>query len=263
MDIVRNEMKRRMEAGEQVASLNVNRWKTVDIAEIAAVCGFEWLFMDLEHSVLTEEMVGQMAMMSLRIGVTPIARVGTNQWYQASRLLDAGCQGIVFPHAEDADQAHAAVHASKYPPLGARSLTSPLPQARYGRASNRESMAALNAETLTIVMIETRRALDNLEAIASVPGVDALLIGTNDLAADFGVPGELGHDLVVAAYGQVRDACRKHRRFLGMGGVYSAPLVKRYLAMGVQFMLGGADVSLMMEAAKLRREMIASCTKTN
>src|SRR5216684_2213354 len=190
ISVVRNEIKRRMAAGEQVASLNVNRWKSVDIAEIAALAGFEWLFLDIEHSVLSEEVAGQIAMMALRVGVTPIARVGANQWYQASRLLDAGCQGIVFPHIDDAEQALAAVAASKYPPTGARSLTSPLPQAHYGRATDRPAMEALNRETLTIPMIETQRSLQNLEEIAAVAGVDALLIGTNDLAADLGVPGE-------------------------------------------------------------------------
>lgn len=257
--VIPNEMKRRIIAGERVASLNVNRWKSVDIAEIAALAGFEWLFMDLEHGALNEEMAGQIAMMALRTGVTPIARVGTDQWYQASRLLDAGCQGIVFPHVDDVEQARAAVAASKYPPVGTRSLTSPLPQARYGRAGSREAMAALNAETLTITMIETERALSRLDDIASVAGVDALLIGTNDLAADFGFPGELGHDKVAAAYESVREACHRHGLFFGMGGVYGAPLITRYLRMGVQFMLGGADVSLLMDAAKARRQMIASC----
>jgi len=259
MSIVPNEMKRRMAAGDQVASLNVNRWKSVDIVELAAKAGFEWLFLDLEHSVLSEEIAGQMAMMALRVAVTPIARVGTNGWYQASRLLDAGCQGIVFPHIDGEDDAHSAVAASKYPPMGTRSLTSPLPQARYDRAASAEAMMALNAETLTIVMVETRRSLDNLESIASVPGIDAILVGTNDLAADLGVPGDLAHDRIVDAYERVSDTCRRHKLFFGMGGVYSAPLIKRYLGMGVQFMLGGADVSLLMDAAKARREMIASC----
>lgn len=259
MTILTNEMKRRMQAGEKVASLNVNRWRSVDIAEIAAQCGFEWLFMDLEHSVMSEELAGQIAMLALRTGVTPIARVGRGQWYQASRLLDAGCQGIVFPHVDDAAQAHAAVTCSKYPPMGGRSLTSPLPTAGYGRAANKDAMAELNAQTLTIVMVETQEALDNVDAIAKVPGVDAIMIGTNDLAADFGVPGELGHERVVAAYARVGQACREQGLFLGIGGVYTAPLITRYLGMGAQFMLGGADVAFLIEAAKSRREQIAAC----
>lgn len=261
MTILTNEMKRRMQAGEKVASLNVNRWKSVDIAEIAAQCGFEWLFMDLEHSVMSEELAGQIAMLALRTGVTPIARVGSNQWYQASRLLDAGCQGIVFPHVDDAAAAHAAVNCSKYPPTGGRSLTSPLPTAGYGRVANKEAMSQLNAESLTIVMVETQEALDNVDAIASVPGVDAIMVGTNDLAADLGFPGELGHERITAAYEHVGKACRDHGLFLGMGGVYAAPLMTRYLAMGVQFMLGGADIAFLIEAAKARREQIAACAK--
>src|SRR5260370_16354600 len=96
--VVRNEMKRRMAAGEQVASLNVNRWKSVDIAEIAALAGFEWLFLDIEHSVLSEEVAGQIAMMALRVGVTPIARVGANQWPTVPPARRAVPTHRVSPH---------------------------------------------------------------------------------------------------------------------------------------------------------------------
>ncbi len=218
--------------------------------------------MDLEHSVMSEELAGQIAMLALRTGVTPIARVGSSQWYQASRLLDAGCQGIVFPHVDDAAGARAAVSCSKYPPTGNRSLTSPLPTAGYGRAASKEAMAELNAQTMTIVMVETQEGLDNVDAIAGVPGVDAIMIGTNDLAADLGMPGELEHERITAAYRRVGQSCQDHGIFLGMGGVYAAPLITRYLAMGVHFMLGGADIGFLIEAARRRREQIAACAKT-
>ena len=122
-------------------------------------------------------------------------------------------------------------------------------------------MAELNAQTLTIVMVETQEALERVDAIAGVAGVDAIMIGTNDLAADFGLPGELGNERVMLAYERVGKACRDHGIFLGMGGVYSAPLITRYLAMGVHFMLGGADIAFLIEAAKARRELITACAK--
>lgn len=258
MAIRPNVMKALMKSGQVVASFNVNRWRHVDVADIAKVAGFEWIFLDLEHSVLSEEMAAQMSVAALSAGVTPIARVGMDQYYQAARLLDAGAQGIVFPHVDTVEQATAAARATKYPPLGTRSLTSPLAQAEFKRSVDPQSLAALNAETLTIVMIETRTAVANARTIAAVEGVDGLMIGTSDLSADFGISGDPGHPDILAAYGEVSAAARASGRFFGMGGVYSKDLITKYLPFGVQFLLGGADVSFVMEGAKARRDMIAA-----
>jgi 4-hydroxy-2-oxoheptanedioate aldolase len=257
MAIRPNTMKAVMQSGKLAVSFNVNRWRSVDAAEIAKVAGFEWLFLDLEHSVISEEIACQIAITSLAVGVAPIARVGTDQFYQAARLLDGGVYGIIFPHVDSATQAAACVKATKYPPLGARSLTGPLPQAEFGHGADPKVMGKLNEETLTIVMVETLTALENVEAIAAVKGVDAVLIGTNDLAADMGIPGQLGDERIGVAYQRVGAAVKKAGKFFGMGGVYSRELMQRYLKTGVQFTLGGADIGFVMEGAKARREMIA------
>lgn len=257
MAIRTNQMKAHMDAGKLAVALNVNRWRSVDIAEIAKATGFEWLFLDLEHSLLNEETACQIAVTALAAGVTPIARVGTGQYYQAARLLDGGMQGIVFPHVDDADAARRAAAATKYPPTGARSLTGPLAQAEFRNVADPASMASLNKQTLTVVMIETAAALNNVEAIARVEGVDALLIGTNDFAADLGIPGKLDDPRVPAAYERISKACKAAGKYFGMGGVYSKELMERYLKTGVQFTLGGADIGFVMEGARARREMIA------
>ena len=258
MAIRQNVMKAAMQSGKIVASFNVNRWRSVDAAEIAKFAGFEWLFLDLEHSTLSEDLAAQMSVTALATGVTPIARVGMDQFYQAARLLDGGAQGIVFPHVDTAEQAKAAAAATKYPPLGSRSLTSPLAQAEFKRSVDPQSLAALNDETLTIIMIETRTAVENAEAIAAVDGVDGLMIGTSDLSADFGISGNPGHPDIMTAYERVGSAAKGKGKFFGMGGVYSQELIERFLKHGIQFLLGGADVSFAMEGAKARREMIAA-----
>lgn len=260
MAILPNQMKAAMNAGKLAAGLGVNRWRSVDAGLIAKAAGFEWLFLDLEHSVLSEEMASQMSVAALSAGVTPIARVGTDQFYQAARILDSGAQGIVFPHVDDAQRAKQAAMATKYPPVGTRSLGGPMAQAEFAGFADPASLAALNRETLTIVMIETQQALDNAAAIAAVDGVDALLIGSNDLAADLGIPGKLGDDKIAAAYQTVAKACKGADKFFGMGGVYSKDLIERYLKTGVQFMLGGADFGFMLDGAKARREMIRAVT---
>ena len=95
-----------------------------------------------------------------------------------------------------------------------------------------------NEQTMVVVMLESPQAIENCEAIAAVPGVDALLIGTNDLCFEMGIPGQFDHARVVDAYTKLVAACRKHGKFPGMGGVYASELMERYIGMGVQLILG-------------------------
>ena len=262
MAIRRNGMKAAMDSGKLAVAMGINRWRSVEVAELAKGAGYEWLFLDLEHGLLNEDLTSQIAMMGLAIGIAPIARVGTDQFYQAARLLDGGVQGIVFPHVDSAAQAAQAVAATKYPPVGVRSLTGPLAQLEFQHGADPKAMAGLNAETLTIVMIETKKALNDAAAIAGVPGVDGVLIGTNDLAADLGIPGQLGDPQILDAYKLIGAAVKKAGKYFGMGGVYSKDLIQRYLATGVQFMLGGSDVGFVMDGAKARRDMIAGLPRS-
>ena len=99
-------------------------------------------------------------------------------------------------------------------------------------------------------MLETPAAIDNAEEIASVPGIDALLIGTNDLTLEMGIPGELGHANIMTAYERVVAACEKHSKFPGMGGVYSPDLMQTYISVGARLILAGNDVSFLLESAR-------------
>ena len=101
-------------------------------------------------------------------------------------------------------------------------------------------------------MIETQEAVANAREIAGIDGVDVLMIGSNDLAADMGVPGDFSHARIRDAYAQVIDACRNASKFAGMGGIYDEALMQGYVEAGVRFMLGGSDVAFMMAAAKQR-----------
>ena len=101
-------------------------------------------------------------------------------------------------------------------------------------------------------MIETPTAVANADAIAAVPGIDVLLMGTNDLCAEMGIHGQFGHDRVVEAYRALIAACKKHGKFAGIGGVYTEDLLPRYIEMGVRFVLAGQDGPFMMAAASAR-----------
>jgi 2-keto-3-deoxy-L-rhamnonate aldolase RhmA len=114
----------------------------------------------------------------------------------------------------------------------------------------------MNDETLVVVMLETPRAIENADEIAAVEGVDVLLVGTNDLCAEMGIHGDFGNPRVPEAYQKVLDACARHGKHPGMGGVYDAKLMDKYLRMGMRFILSGNDLAFLMAGARERSAML-------
>ncbi len=249
---LRNPARERLERGELSLGLGVRLAKSVDIAKILKTSGYDWLFLDLEHGTMSLDQATQIAVAALDTGISPIVRVPAMQHHMATRALDGGALGIVMPHVDTADEARDIVDHLKYPPIGHRSVAGAQPQFDYRTMKVAELTAAVNAASLTIVMIETPKAVANAEAIAAVPGVDVLLIGTNDLAAEMGIPGDFGNAKIAGAYETVIAACKKHGKWPGMGGVYNEDLMKRYIGMGMRIALCGGDVGMLMQAATQR-----------
>jgi 2-keto-3-deoxy-L-rhamnonate aldolase RhmA len=131
-----------------------------------------------------------------------------------------------------------------------------LPHVAYRAMPVGEVARAVNEETLVVAMIESPEAVANAEEIAAVPGIDALLIGTNDLCFEIGIPGQFNDPRVAEAYTKVIAACRKHGKFPGMGGMYTPELLERHIGMGVQLVLCGSDFSLLLQAGAARAALV-------
>jgi 2-keto-3-deoxy-L-rhamnonate aldolase RhmA len=238
--------------------MGVRQARTVDIASIAKTCDFDWLFIDMEHSAMDVDLASQLATACLGAGVTPLVRVPGHEHYHASRLLDNGAQGIVAPHVDTVEEAARIASACRYPPLGHRSLAGAMPQLGFRTLPTGEATRLVNEEMLVVVMLETPKAIANAEAIAQVKGVDGLLIGTNDLCAEMGIPGQFTDARVEDAYRAVVAACRRHGKFPGMGGVYEPKLMEKYIGFGMRMILSGSDLSFMMAGARARTEFLRS-----
>jgi 2-keto-3-deoxy-L-rhamnonate aldolase RhmA len=256
MYLVENTMKKKLEAGGLAAALNLVHWRGVNAASLAKECGFDWLFIDLEHNSMDLDTAAQICVAALPTGITPIVRVPSHDSFHATRVLDAGAMGVVVPHVESADEARAVVRHCKYPPLGRRSLTAPLPQLSYSTPSTVAAIDLLNQNTLLIVMLETRAAIAQADEIAAVPGIDAVMIGTTDLTAEMGIPGEFTHPAVAEAYAALIAACRRHGKHAGMGGIYDHGRMAEFIHAGVRLILGGSDVSFLITAAKARTKFL-------
>jgi 2-keto-3-deoxy-L-rhamnonate aldolase RhmA len=261
MSTVPNHTLRQLRAGKLAIGLGVNQARTVGIATMAKTAGFDWLFIDGEHSSMDGDDAAQLSTAALGAGVTPIVRVAGFEHWHASRMLDNGAQGIVFPHVDTKEEAQKVANACRYPPVGKRSMGGALAQLGFASIPVGEAARLVNEETIVVVMIESPQGVANADEIAATKGVDALLIGTNDLCFEMGIPGQFNDPKVKDAYTRVIAACRKHGKFPGMGGMYTPELLERHIGMGVQLILSGSDFSLLMQAGTARAGLIRGFEK--
>jgi len=252
MTTVRNVAREKLEQGHLSLGVGIRTTRSVEIAKMMAVAGFDWLFLDMEHGTMSLDACAQISAAALDTGIAPIARVPNGEYAIATRALDNGALGIVMPHVDTAAEAREIVEKLKYPPIGHRSVGGWGPHYQLGKLSTGDAVTALNAANLTVVMLETPTAIANADEIAAVPGVDVLLIGSNDLCAEMGIPGDFGSDRLAEAYRAMIAACRKHGKFPGMAGIYNEAIMPRYIAMGARFILSGQDAAFLMAGAQAR-----------
>lgn len=246
-----NPVAERLRKGDIALNLMIRHARTVDIALAARTCGFDGLFFDLQHGVIPEFEISQMAVAAMNMGVAPLVRVPEKDYAAALRMLDNGALGIIMPEVTTVEDARNSVAACKYPPVGNRGAFGGWANFAYRAVPAAEARKAMNDATLVILMIESKAALDNIEAIAAVPGVDVIHIGTNDLSTDLGHAGQLAHPDVLAAVERVVKACRANGKHAGVGGLTGGDAVKalpEVIRLGAQFITSASEWNLMMAA---------------
>ena len=257
--VLRNHVKEKLARGEVVASMTVRLVRGIEIARIAKTAGFDSLYVDLEHSSFSLETTSQICMAALEAGVTPLVRVPGVA--DVLRILDAGALGIIAPHVQSAAEAEAYVRAAKYPPRGERSNAGALPHLQYRALPATEAYAAIDAATMVVVQFESAAAIENADAIVAVDGVDMVLIGTNDLLADWGFPGQYDHPKVREAYAKTIAACRRHGKHAAVGGFASRPdLVAEYVRMGARYVSTGTDLGFLLAACAAKAKEVHGIT---
>jgi 2-keto-3-deoxy-L-rhamnonate aldolase RhmA len=246
-----NAVIKKLAAGELVLCMGLRQARTVDVAMIAAAAGFDALFVDMEHSSVSLETTSTICAGCHGLGITPLVRVPGHASEWVSRVLDGGAQGVIAPHVDDATEARAIVDAARFPPIGHRSVMGTTPALAYKPMPLGEVASGLNRDTLVVVMLETPRAIEHADEIAAVRGVDLLLVGSNDLCTELGIPGELRHPKLRQAYEETARACKAHGKALGIGGIRGDfELQRDLIKLGARFLIAGSDVSYLTAAAK-------------
>ncbi len=250
-----NPAKRKLAEGGLVLCMGLRQARTVDIAMVLAASGFDSFYVDMEHSAISHETAAALCAGAIGLGLTPIVRVPSHQGHDATRILDGGALGLVVPHVGNRAQAQAMVDACKHPPLGHRSVAGTGPGLGYRQLPLAEANRVANERTMLIYMLETPEGISSADEIASVPGFDVLLIGSNDLSTEYGVPGQLRHAKMRAAHEAVAAACRKHGKTWGLAGLSADfELQSEYIGMGARFVMMGSEVAYFAAAARRESE---------
>lgn len=259
--LVRNHLKEKLARDEVAASMTVRISRGIEIARIARTAGFDTIYVDIEHNTLGIDTACQICMAALEMGLTPLVRVPSHTPEFICRLLDGGALGVIAPHVRSAEDARRVVAYAKFPPAGERGAGGALAHFGFRNVPVAEANAALNAATMVVIMMETVAALDHVEEIAAVEGVDLLLVGTNDLCAELGIPGQYDHPLVRDAYARTIAACRMHGKHVGVGGLASRPdLIAEFVRAGARYVSTGTDLGFLVAAASEKAAFVHGLT---
>lgn len=204
-----NNMRRLLNEGKRVFGAWLLIPSTITV-EIAGWAGLDFCVIDNEHGWFNDETVGEMIRAAENVGISLIVRVVENNPGLILKVLNAGGDGVIVSHIRTRADAEATVRAARYAPHGFRGQMHSMRREGYGTIDNKEYLAALNREIMVFLTIEDVEGIENLDEIASVPGVDVLLIGRADLAQSMGMPGEVNHPDVIAAEEKIHAAAKAH-----------------------------------------------------
>ena len=256
-EFLHNTVKDKLARDQVVASMIVRLVRTVEIAQIAKTAGFDSFYVDMEHNSFSFDTTGQLCMAGLAAGIAPFVRVPSTSPHDISRALDGGALGVIAPHIHSVRDAERVVRAAKFAPLGDRSIAGGLPHLQFRTFPATETISTLNEATMVVIMIESVEALAAVDEIAAIEGVDLLLIGTNDLCSSLGIPGQLEHDKVRDSYAKAMEACRKHGKHLGVGGLSAHPsLAREFVMLGARYVSTGTDLSFLLGAATAKAKQV-------
>lgn len=224
--------------------------------EMTSLMGFDGIWMDLEHHHYSVETAANL-MRAARVGVSDIvARPAKGEFMRMARLLEAGAQGIMYPRCESAGEAAEVVRWGKYFPLGERGMDGANADSPYCSAPVKPYLKKANEETLLIVQIESPRAVDQVEAIAKVPGVDVLMLGPGDLSVLSGVPFEFDHPIMIQARRRIAAAAKDAG--IHWGTTSPTPEHSRILIEeGARFICHGADILFIKRALEQVQQQYA------
>jgi 2-keto-3-deoxy-L-rhamnonate aldolase RhmA len=239
-------VKKLLREGKPVIGVTITV-NSVEVAAQAANLGFDFLWIEMEHSPITLETLRNIVLATRGLKAIPFARVPVNELWTAKRVLDAGVLGVIFPFTSTPELARQAAAACKYPPAGRRGSGARLATFRWPAPEGYYDFSDRNV--LVIVNVEEVEALENIDAIAATPGIDVIFIGRSDLSFSLGLRGQQDHPKVQEAVARIAATAKKHNKVLGtLSG--NPDQIKRYMEQGFLFFQASTELGLMAAGAR-------------
>lgn len=236
----------KLEAGESVLGVTITT-PGIEAAALAATLGFDFLWVEMEHSPVTLETLRAIVLATRALPAAVFARVPAIELWTAKRVMDQGVTGVIFPFASTPEKVRTAADACRYPPLGKRGSGAGLAMNTWPDRGDYYDSADRNM--MTIAVMEEAQAVENIEEIAATPGIDVLFIGTSDLSFSLGLRGRQNEPLLEEAIARIVAAGKKHGKYLGRPAG-SPELVAKYREQGFQFFQSQTELGLMRLGAK-------------
>jgi len=239
-----NPLKRSLADGGYAFGTMVFEFFTPGLAQICKAAGAEFVLYDMEHSAVDVHTMKQQFALCRGLGLAPMVRVPATQYHFIARMLDAGAFGIMVPMVETVEQAKEIVAATRYPPAGRRGAAFGMAHDDYEGGDVVGKIAAANARTMVICLIETARGVENVDAIAAVDGVDVCWLGHFDLTNFMGIPAQFDNPAYLAAVDKILAACKRHGRTPGFMAA-DEDWARSYMAKGFRMVAYGVDSALL------------------
>src|SRR5579859_854010 len=238
----------RLRQGDLLLGQMVLELLTPGIGQMLAQCGLDFVIFDMEHGRCDISLLAEMVAGCLGCNIYPIARVPDAVYAPLSRALDIGAKGVMVPRVETRMQAEDIVSQLRYAPVGRRGVALGIAHDLYC-AGNADFFARANEETCVILLLETVKAFENLEAIISVPGVDVVWVGHYDLTVSMGIPAQFEHPRFLAAMEELATVCRKHA--VAPGFLPHTPdLAVHWIGKGFRVLSLGSDIGVFLDGVR-------------
>jgi len=249
MSLKENRVKKALQGGKICLGTMVSTFRSPQIVQMFAAAGWDYFIMDTEHSFFDYGPLADILTVARTEEIVPIVRVTANTYPFLSRALDVGSMGVICPHVETPEDVRLILDSCLYYPLGQRGLSMSNIHLAHRGVTQKEYVEWANANTLIVIQPETQKAIDNIEKLVSIPGVDAVMIGPNDLSLSLGIVGQFKHPDMVAAFEAVIAACNKYRVAPGIH-LTDWEQAKEWLGRGMRFFTFQNDVRFLLEGAK-------------
>jgi filamentous hemagglutinin family protein len=242
-------LRKRVLAGECVYGMMIRMARDPGAAGIYAGAGYDFAFIDMEHGNYNMETTADLIRGAKSVGLATIIRVPRLETFFISRVLDAGAEGIMVPMTSTPEEAKTIAKFSKYTPIGARGFGNQTGQTDYQPRKTVEFMKEANDHTLIVAQIETKEAIENIDGILGVEGIDVGLIGPNDLSISMGIPDQMGSDLMTQALDKVIASAKKHGK---ASGIHTGNIeqLKALRTKGMTVLAHSTDIAFQYGAAK-------------